>query len=111
MTPPGGPYCSIGRKIAFVVGDGAGGLGSLIVNIVASKTCGSTVMVTDPTLIMLSLGGFFGSSYITPFLLYGLVQYFSKMPSLIHFCRDRPRDSDNTPLRDFSHEQRCHRNG
>jgi hypothetical protein len=62
IAPPGGPYCSIGRKMASVVGAGAGGLGSLMMNMVASNTCGSTVMVTGPTLVMLSLGGLLGSS-------------------------------------------------
>ena len=44
ITPLGGPYWMMGRKVVFVVG--AGGLGSLTANIVASMTCGSTVMVT-----------------------------------------------------------------
>lgn len=56
-------------------------------------------MVTWPILVMLSLGGFLGSSWTTPFFLTGLVQYFSKRPSLIHFCRDRESDSARTPLR------------
>ena len=69
----------MGRKVAVVVG--AGGLGSLTANIVASMTCGSTVMVTLPSFIMLSLGGLLGSSLTTPFRLDGFDQYFSNMPS------------------------------
>jgi hypothetical protein len=65
---------------------------------VASKTCGSTVMVTWPSLVMLSFGGLFGSSITTPFRFVGFDQYFSNIPSLIHFCRDRKRDSARTPL-------------
>ena len=80
MTPFGGPYWITGR----VAGSGAGGFGSLTAYMVASKTCGSTVMVTWPSLTMLSLGGLFASSWTTPFRLTGLDQYFSKMLSLIH---------------------------
>lgn len=58
MAPLGGPYCSMGRK----TGCGAGLFGSLTAYTVASKLCGSREMVTWPTLAMLSLGGFFGSS-------------------------------------------------
>lgn len=54
--------------------------------------------MTWPILVMLSFGGLLGSSTTTPFFLYGLVQYFSNMPSLIHFRRDRTNDSDRTPL-------------
>lgn len=98
MAPLGGPYCMMGRNVACVVGATGGGLGSLIAHMVASKTCGSMVMVTCPSLDMLSLGGLLGSSMTTPFFFVGLVQYFSKMPSAIHRCRDRVRDSANTPL-------------
>lgn len=42
-------------------------------------------MVTVPILDMLSFGGLFGSSMTVPFRFMGLVQYFSNMPSLIHF--------------------------
>lgn len=55
-------------------------------------------MVTLPSLTIESLGGLFGSSIKTPFFLCGLVQYFSKIPSLIQVCRDRVRDSARTPL-------------
>lgn len=58
MIPFGGPYCSIGRN----TGCGAGGFGSLTAYIVASKMCGSRVMVTWPTLVILSLEGLLGSS-------------------------------------------------
>jgi len=51
----------------------------------ASKTCGSTVIVTVPSFVMLSLDGLFGSSMTTPLRLVGLDQYFSNMASLIHF--------------------------
>jgi hypothetical protein len=96
IVPFGGPYCTIGRSV--VGGGGAGGFGSLTANMVASKTCGSTVIVIWPILVMLSLGGLFGSSITTPFFLVGLDQYFSKMPSIVHFWRDRDRDSESTPL-------------
>lgn len=91
----GGPYCKIGRKVAWVVA--AGGLGSLMAHMVASKTCGSMVMVTWPILLMVSLGGFLGSSGAF-FFRAGFVQYFSKRPSAIHLCRERLRDSAITPL-------------
>lgn len=94
MTPFGGPYWRTGRE----GGSGAGGFGSLTAYMVASKTCGSTVMVTWPSLTMLSLGGLLGSSMTTPFRLTGLDQYFSKMLSLIHLWRDRVRESARTPL-------------
>lgn len=92
MTPLGGPYCIIGRKAELVVG---GGFWYLTAYIVASKMCGSTVIVMVPILVMLSFGGLFGS---TPFRFEGFVQYFSNMPSLIHFWRDRVSDSARTPL-------------
>lgn len=80
ITPFGGPYCIMGRNVEFVVG-AAGGFGSLMANMTASMTCGSTVIVTVPILVMLSFAGLFGSSLTTPFLLTGFVQYFSNMPS------------------------------
>lgn len=67
----------IGRKVELVVG----GLISLTAYMVASRTCGSIVMVTWPILVMLSLGGLFGSSLTMPLRFVGFVQYFSKMPS------------------------------
>lgn len=82
--------CGVGGSLVFVV--------SLTMYIVASITCGSSVIVTVPTFCMLSLGGFLGSSLSTPFLLCGFVQYFSNRPSLVHFCRDLERDSARTPL-------------
>lgn len=66
---------------------------------VASIMCGSIVIVTVPTFDMVSLGGFLGSSLRTPLRLCGFVQYLAKRPSLIHFWRDRERDSARTPLR------------
>lgn len=81
MTPFGGPYCMTGRSVF----GGGGGFGSLTAYIVASKTCGSTVMVTWPSLAMLSFGGLFGSSITTPLRFVGFDQYFSNIPSLIHF--------------------------
>lgn len=97
MTPFGGPYCMMGRSL--LGGGGGGGFGSLTPYMVASKTCGSTVMVTCPSLVMLSFGGLLGSSITTPFRFVGLDQYFSNIPSVVHFCRDRARDSASTPLR------------
>lgn len=47
---------------------------------------------------MLSLGGLLGSSFTTPFRLDGFVQYFSNIPSWIHFERDRESESARTPL-------------
>lgn len=75
------------------------GLGSRTPYIVASNTCGSTVINTWPSLTMESFDGFFGSSVATPRRFDGLDQYFSKIPSLIHFKRDRDKDSARTPLR------------
>lgn len=99
MEPFGGPYCMMGRKMAWVVGaGGGGGFGSLTAYSVASKMCGSMVIVTGPSLDMLSLGGLLGSSVTTPLRFIGLVQYFSKTPSAIHLCRDRTSDSARTPL-------------
>lgn len=95
IAPPGGPYCSMGRKTGCC---DAGLLGSLTAYMVASKKCGSREIVTWPTLAMLSLGGFLGSSWTTPFFLVGLDQYFSNRPSLIHRWRDRASDSARTPL-------------
>ena len=69
IAPFGGPYWMMGRWAGG--GAGGGGFGSLTANMVASKTCGSTVMVTWPILVMLSLGGLFGSSMRTPFFLVG----------------------------------------
>lgn len=60
--------------------------------------CGSIVIVTVPTFDMVSLGGFLGSSLMTPLRLCGFDQYLAKRPSLIHFWRDRERDSARTPL-------------
>lgn len=65
---------------------------------VASNVCGSIVIVTVPAFVMLSLGGFLGSSLMTPFRLCGFVQYFSNKPSLIQRLRDLDRDSARTPL-------------
>lgn len=87
----------MGRELGGA-GGGWAGFGSLTTYMVASKTCGSTVMTTWPTLLMLSFGGLFGSSTVAPLRLEGFVQYFSKMPSLIHLLRDRESDSDKTPL-------------
>lgn len=85
----------MGRNVELVVG---GGLGSLTAYRVASRTCGSTVMVTCPILVILSLGGLFGSSFTTPFRFVGFVQYFSNIPSCIQFWRDLESDSARTPL-------------
>lgn len=89
----------MGRSVVGAVG---GGFGSLTANMVASKTCGSTVIVTWPSLVMLSFGGLFGSSITTPLRFVGLDQYFSNMPSLVHFWRDRKSDSARTPLTSVS---------
>ena len=91
MTPFGGPYSRIGRLSDG--GLGGGGFGSLTANIVASKTCGSQVIVTWPNLTMLSFGGLLGSSITAPLFFMGLVQYFSNICSLIHWLRDRTKDS------------------
>lgn len=40
--------------------------GSLTIYMVASTTCGSIIMVTRPTFVMVSFGGFLGSSMSTP---------------------------------------------
>jgi hypothetical protein len=55
-------------------------------------------MVTWPSFVMLSLGGFLGAAVTTPFLLVGFVQYFSNMKSVIHLERERRIDSAMTPL-------------
>jgi hypothetical protein len=73
----------MGRSLAG--GAGGGGFGSFTANMVASKTCGSTVIVTWPSFVMLSFGGLFGSSCTTPFRFVGFDQYFSNIPSLVHF--------------------------
>lgn len=70
--------------------------------------CGSMVIVTVPTRVIESFGGFLGSSIMTPLRLCGFVQYFSKRPSLIHFCRERARDSVKTPLCKRKGLVRCH---
>jgi hypothetical protein len=98
MTPFGGPYCIMGRKDELAAG-AAGFELSLMPYMVASSTWGSIFRITLPIFCMLSLGGLLGSSLTTPFRLTGFVQYFSKMPSFIHFCRERVRDSARTPLR------------
>lgn len=82
IVPFGGPYCMMGRNWAG--GGGAGAFGSFTANIVASRTCGSIVMVTCPNFIIESFAGLFFSSITCPFLFVGFVQYFSKIPSLIH---------------------------
>jgi len=84
---------------AFEAGAG-GGFGSLTAYMVASKTWGSMVMVTWQSLVMLSFGGLLGSSMTTPFFLIGFAQYLSKMPSVIHVCRERVSDSERTPLKE-----------
>ena len=94
MAPPEGPYMSTGR----FGGSTDAGFGSRTPYMVASNMCGSTVMITWPSLTMESLAGFLGSSAVTPRRFEGLDQYFSKMPSLIHLLRDRDRDSARTPL-------------
>jgi len=82
ITPLGGPYCKTGRATGLGFG---GGLGSFTPYIVASNTCGSTVMVTWPIFTIVSFAGLFASSFAAPFRLLGFVQYFSNMPSSIHF--------------------------
>jgi hypothetical protein len=57
-------------------------------------------MVHDPSFVIVLLSGLLTGS-TEPFFFVGLVQYFSKMPSLSHFCFDRCKDSTRTPL--------CHR--
>ncbi len=71
---------------------------SLTAYIVASKIWGSIVIVTGPSFVIESLGGLFGGASGAPFLFVGLVQNFSNMPSLSHFCRERCKDSARTPL-------------
>jgi hypothetical protein len=96
--PFGGPYCMIGRYIGCWETGGTGrGLGSLIAYITASKMCGSTVIVQVPSFVIVSFAGLFVKSG-APFFFVGFVQYFSKMPSLSHFARDRCSDSARTPL-------------
>jgi hypothetical protein len=82
IAPLGGPYCMMGLKVELLVGVG---LGSLTAYIVASIRWGSTVIVTWPILLMVSLAGLLESSLTTPFRLVGFVQYFSNTPSCIHF--------------------------
>jgi hypothetical protein len=82
ITPLGGPYCNIGRAVGLGFGRG---LGSFTPYIVASNTCGSTVMVTGPIFTIVSFAGLFTSSFAAPFRLLGFAQYFSNMPSSIHF--------------------------
>jgi len=55
-------------------------------------------MLQDPSFVMESLGGLFGGCSGAPFFFTGFVQYFSNIPSLSHFCRDRCNDSTKTPL-------------
>jgi hypothetical protein len=64
----------------------------------ASKMCGSTVIVQVPSFVIESFEGLFAGCSITPFFFTGFVQYFSNMPSLSHFCRDRCNESGRTPL-------------
>lgn len=78
MKPFGGPYWSTGRAATgcfctvcgccFPAADVCclGSFDALTAYMVASTMCGSMVMVTMPTLVMLSLGGFLGSSCRTP---------------------------------------------
>ncbi len=73
------------------------GFGSLIAYITASKICGSTVMVQVPSFVIVSFAGLLVKSG-APFFFVGFVQYFSNMPSLSHFARDRCSDSARTPL-------------
>lgn len=82
-------------------GGGCFGVVSLTTYMIASKTCGSIVIVHCPIFVMESLGGFLSSSTGRPslgFFFEGLVQYFSKMPSLSHFLLDRSSDSAKTRL-------------
>ncbi len=95
IAPLEGPYCMMGRKDELPVG---AGFGSFTAYMVASNTCGSTVIVTWPILVIVSLGGLLESSFTTPFRLVGFVQYFSNTPSFIHFWRDLDSDSAITPL-------------
>lgn len=82
-------------------GGGCFGVVSLTTYMIASKTCGSIVIVHCPIFVIESLGGFLSSSTGRPslgFFFDGFVQYFSKMPSLSHFLLDRSSDSANTRL-------------
>lgn len=82
-------------------GGGCFGVVSLTTYIIASKTCGSIVIVHCPIFVIESLGGFLSSSTGLPslgFFFDGFVQYFSKMPSLSHFLLDRSSDSAKTRL-------------
>lgn len=82
-------------------GGGCFGVVSLTTYMIASKTCGSIVIVHCPIFVMESLGGFLSSSTGRPslgFFFDGFVQYFSKMPSLSHFLLDRSSDSAKTRL-------------
>jgi len=59
------------------------------------------VIVHWPILLIESFGGFLSSSAgvaSLDFFFDGFVQYFSNMPSLNHFFRDRSRDSAITRL-------------
>jgi hypothetical protein len=56
------------------------------------------VMVQVPSFVIESFGGFLAISGRFLFFAVGFVQYFSKMPSLSHFARDRRSDSTSTPL-------------
>ena len=88
----------IGRCIDCWVAAGiAVRFGSLIAYMTASKVCGSQVIVQVPSFVMVSFPGLFSTSG-APFFFVTLVQYLSKMPSLIQFCRDRLSDSASTPL-------------
>src|ERR1700712_5690116 len=93
----------MGRYICGAGGNCTGfGVVSLIAYIVASKICGSTVIVQLPSFVIESLAGLSAGWSGSPFFFFGLVQYFSKIPSLSHFCLDLCRDSTRTPLRDRS---------
>lgn len=68
---------------------------------IASNACGSIVIVHCPIFTMQSLGGFRNSSAEGGSFarrLTGLVQNFSKMPSMTHLRRERSRDSAITLL-------------
>jgi hypothetical protein len=55
-------------------------------------------MVHVPIFVIDSLGGLPGCSTALFLFFEGFDQYFSKIPSLSHFFRDRSRDSAITPL-------------
>jgi hypothetical protein len=74
------------------------GVVSLMAYITTSKMCGSTVIVQGPSFVIVSFEGLFGGCSGAPFFFVGFVQYFSKIPSVIHFCRDLFNDSGSTPL-------------